>query len=1156
MFKLSSISSTYALCRAATISLKPASPTRASLQAALLGCLCISASASAAPIFYPQREEGRAAKVARADRPVTQLIITLNDTALAASSKAQSTTAKATSQALLKDNLADFTALAGEDVRFVRTLGTGAHVVALSSGRSRAQMLATAAQLARNPNVASAEPDDWVYPHAIPTDPNYAAQWHHHDPLGGVNTQAAWDITTGSRDVVVAVIDSGATNHPDLAGREILGYDFISDAAVSADGDGRDASPLDVGDFISAADKATDRFKACDLSGSSWHGTAVAGTIGAIANNGLNTVGMDWNARILSIRALGKCGGLSSDIIDAMLWSAGQTIVGVPANTTPAKIINLSLGSVNNCSIGYQTAITLLNNLGVIVVASAGNDGTPLAHSPAGCNGVISVGATGRNGGRASYSNFASTIALVAPGGDGGDFVTIGNSGGTIIGNPITTGISGTSFSAPVVSGTLSLMLALRPDLTPALARRMLQASVRPFPDSSCKLNSCGAGILDAATAVRLARDNSVAIATSVGFGDADVGIPNADLDLKVTNFTASPMSFGAPNIAGGDFSIIDNGCNIALATNASCLIRLRFSPTASGLPPLRQGSMSIVAGDGRTYTTALSGYGYARAQASETKAGSSDSPTYVAYGPDGNFWATQSTPSRIVRITEQGWTTEYPTLTAAANPFAITAGSDGNMWFTELDAGKIGRITPTGVVTEFALPTATTQPRGIVSGADGNIWFTQIGGGKIGRMTTAGVLTELTIPWAGAVGRGIAKGLDGTIWFTDSGTGSIGRISSTGVFTQFKAPWASVNMRGITVATDGTVWFVESTGNRIGRLNTAGVFTEFIPPRGGVPLDIVIAPDGAAWTGLSSASRMLRISPSGEMAEYRLPSAGSSPIGITNGPNNRLYVANSSSSINSLISFAVPGVAKADNYQDMWWGGELEDGWGMSLTQHGDRIFGALYYYDATGRATWAVLPGGTWNADSSEFTAGLFAPTSSPLNNYNTQQFNVGAAKGNAVIRFSSRTTATLTATIDGIKTVKEIVRQPSGAPNFASIPSVGDLWWVGERENGWGINIAQNQHTLFSVWYSYGLDGLPLWTVMPGGTWTGNTYTGAMYSVTGSPWVGTIYDPKRKAVTAVGTISLQFATPNTATMTYNFTAGAFAGTTQSKQIVRQGF
>ena len=1053
-------------------------------------------------------------------------------------------------------SMQELSAVAEVELGFVREMSTGAHVLRLPRSLPLRDVEAITKRIATSANVEYAEPDVVMYPLLTPNDPQFPSQWHLTDPLGGINAPLAWDTSTGSANTVVAVLDTGRTPHPDLDARLLPGYDFISNPARANDGDGRDADANDAGDWVTTAEKAGTEFAECTVRNSSWHGTLVAGVIGATTQNGMGLAGIDWAARILPVRVLGKCGGLSSDIADAMMWAAGNAVAGVPDNPNPAKVINLSLGSASSCSNTYRTAIAQLLANGKIIVASAGNDNNSVEHSPSSCPGVISVAAVARSGSKASYSSFGSNVTLSAPGGDGGDLITLSNSGTTVQGAAIITGTSGTSFSAPVVSGVISLMLALRPDLDAPAVTRILAASVRPFPDSTCDTTICGAGIVDAAAALRSTRDQSIGVATFVGFQDTDIGRPNPDLILKVANLsTGSAAINSVVTVSGGsDFSITTNTClGTVLNANTSCNIGLRFNPAAKDA---RLGELVLSASDGRTYRVSLFGFAYASAAISQQTAGTSNAPLYLARAADGNYWHTQPAANRVARMTPAGTVTEYALPSAASNPFDIVAGADGNMWFTELDGGRIGRITPNGGITEFPLPNTSSQPRGIAAGPDGNIWFTEIATARIGRITPQGVITEFDIPWTGAVPRGITAGPDGNLWFSDSGGLSIGRITPAGVMTRFPVSGASGNMRGITVGPDRNIWFAELTGNRIGRMSTAGEFTAFPLPRAGAgALGISAGPDGGVWYTANGASRVGRVdTATGQITEYRLPSPGSSPAGIVIGPNNVMWIANSGTTVNKIAMLSIAGVSGANVYSDMWWAGTAENGWGMSIQQHGNVQLNALYVYDSAGKPVWYVLPGGAWNADFTTYSGAIYQPTSAPLNNYNKAQFNVGTPVGTISINFTSGSTATLQYVINGIAGQKSIQRQIFG--RGVSPLAVGDMWWGGSTQDGWGLSITQQAGILFGAWYTYGIDGKATWYAMTDGTWTGNTYTGGFISTLSSPWVGATYNPGQLVPVPSGTMTLNFSDANNATMTYAFTAGPFAGTTQTKPIVRQPY
>ena len=405
---------------------------------------------------------------------------------------------------------------AGVELAFVRELATDAIVVQLSDWQTLSAVNLIAEQLLSLPEVAYAEPDMIMETLVTPNDPNYGSQWHYFAPVAGsygINLPAAWDKTTGAATVVVAVIDTGITNHPDLSGRTVAGYDFIADSQIGNDGNGRDSDPSDPGDWITSAESASGFFVGCQVRNSSWHGTHVAGTIGAASNNSVGVAGINWNAKILPVRVLGKCGGYSSDIIDGIRWAAGLSVSGVPANANPARVINMSLGGSGACGTAYQSAINAAVSAGTTVVVAAGNSNADAVNfSPGNCANVITVASTNRNGGRAYYSNYGTAVEISAPGGDtsagssNGILSTL-NSGTTVPSSANYAYYQGTSMATPHVAGVVSLLLSVNPGLTPAQVTSLLQSNITPFPSgSNCTTTTCGTGILNAATTVTAAQ--------------------------------------------------------------------------------------------------------------------------------------------------------------------------------------------------------------------------------------------------------------------------------------------------------------------------------------------------------------------------------------------------------------------------------------------------------------------------------------------------------------------------------------------------------------------------------------------------------------------------------------------------------------------------
>jgi len=209
---------------------------------------------------------------------------------------------------------------------------------------------------------------------------------------------------------------------------------------------------------------------------------------------------------------------------------------------------------------------------------------------------------------------------------------------------------------------------------------------------------------------------------------------------------------------------------------------------------------------------------------------------------------------------------------------------------------------------------------------------------------------------------------------------------------------------------------------------------------------------------------------------------------------------------------------------QDMWWS-PSENGWGMSLVQHDDVLFGALYIYDANGNPTWVVIPGGTWDSTHTIFTGSVYEPKGAPFYAYNASTLQVGSSVGSVSISFQEASNAIVDYSVGGV-TGRKFVTREIFANGAAVAPVRSDLWWGGSSQNGWGITVLQQASTLFAIWYTYDANGNRTWYVTPGGAWTASdTYEGALYRTTGSPWIGKSYDPTKLQVINAGTYKFQF-------------------------------
>ncbi len=509
--------------------------------------------------------------------------------------------------------IGELAARQGVELKLARSVSDNMHALWLARPLRGLELQRTLQRLAADPTIEYAVADQRKYRAAIPNDPLFnqapeTGQWWLTTPnstfVSAIDGPRAWDMTIGRSDIVVAVLDTGAMfDHPDLGrfaqgGKFLPGYDFIGGSGsadaikIANDGDGRDADASDAGDWVDSNDRRDALFSDCDLSDSSWHGVHIAGIIGARSNNGTGGAGIGWNTPVLPVRVLGKCFGFDSDIIAGMRWAGGLAVPNVPANATPARVINLSLGSLDACNAAYRDAVNELAARNVLVVAAAGNDGVRDVSSPGNCPGVVSVTALRHVGTKVGFANYGPGVTIAAP---GGNCVNVGinqpclypiisadNAGRTVPGAMIYGGKLGTSFSTPMVAGVAALMLSRDPLLTNVDVIERLRLTTRVFPAAdpallfcsdpafvpdaggnlpndgqcNCTETSCGEGMLDAGGAVRAAA-NAVAIV----FGPASAVRGEAvtfDGSLSLPAPRSTLTSFGWSVLsgpAGGTFS-------------------------------------------------------------------------------------------------------------------------------------------------------------------------------------------------------------------------------------------------------------------------------------------------------------------------------------------------------------------------------------------------------------------------------------------------------------------------------------------------------------------------------------------------------------------------------------------------------------------------
>lgn len=500
----------------------------------------------------------------------------------------------------------------GINLRSTRELGPNLSTIVLDADAVET----TLARLQADPDVEFAEIDRRRYARAIPSDPLYAGQWYLQGiEIAATNFETAWDTTTGAADTVVAVLDTGVRfDHPDLAGRVLPGYDFVSGESSSSfvsanDGNDWDNDASDPGDWVSVPESQSGPLLGCPVSASSWHGTKVASIAGAATNNGTGVAGGTWAGTILPVRVLGKCGGYDSDIIAGMRWAAGLPMPGVPSNPNPARILNLSLGSEGGCSSVYRNVIAELTDAGVIVISSAGNSSGPV-DAPANCPGVLAVGGLRHVGSKVGYSSFGPEVGISTAAGNCPDIdmtfvcnfslISADNTGQTL---PVSSSYTddsnyniGTSYSVPIVSAVAALMYGVNDGLTPAEFIARVKSGARPFPapqaglptcpsidnvtgQCNCTTSTCGAGIADAPGAVAEALRPVARVAKPTGSG-AGQNVPldgsgsAAARNREISSYAWTGVS-GNPVFVGAT-----NGPVATVAVPASGLVTVRLTVT------------------------------------------------------------------------------------------------------------------------------------------------------------------------------------------------------------------------------------------------------------------------------------------------------------------------------------------------------------------------------------------------------------------------------------------------------------------------------------------------------------------------------------------------------------------------------------------------
>jgi serine protease len=450
--------------------------------------------------------------------------------------------------------------------------------------RTKYETLIKIKALRKRRDIAQADPNYQRFAMRVPNDTLWDRyQWGH----TMINLPQAWDTTVGDSSVIVAIPDTGVLlQHPDLQNKFVQGYDFVASRFAELDTDlGIDPNPNDPGDQFPG--------------GSTFHGTHVAGIVAALSNNNEGVAGVSWLTQVMPLRVLGKGGaGFDYDIEQGIRFAAGLPNDSGIRPAKRADIINLSLGG-GLFSNSLQQLMTQVHELGIFIVASAGNDNIDVPMFPASLEGVISVGALDMNKKRAFYSNYGRDLDVMAPGGDSNaDINGDGMPDGILstIGDDQSSGQlgiefsyrpeSGTSMAAPHIAGVISLMKAVNPALTPQDFDNLLESG-RLTDDlgPNGRDDEFGYGIINAQKAVLAATELGGGVVPpptppllvvnprSLNFGLAQTRLTltlsnGGGGDLQILNISENSGGFLAIEGSGlGDYFVTLNRNGLAFGT-------------------------------------------------------------------------------------------------------------------------------------------------------------------------------------------------------------------------------------------------------------------------------------------------------------------------------------------------------------------------------------------------------------------------------------------------------------------------------------------------------------------------------------------------------------------------------------------------------------
>lgn len=328
----------------------------------------------------------------------------------------------------------------------------------------------------------------------------------------------------------------------------------------------------------------------------------------------------------------------------------------------------------------------------------------------------------------------------------------------------------------------------------------------------------------------------------------------------------------------------------------------------------------------------------------------------------------------------------------------------------------------------------------------------------------------------------------------------------------------------------------------------------------------LAAVPTGDRTWGITAVALPSDVPP-GALVTFAFQVAVPSIVGVYNfqwqmiGPDNAPFGQMSPATAVDVVAAGPP------NYQGLWWAdpADSESGWGIDLAHQGDAIFATWFTYDATGKGLWLAMAA-TKDLTGGAYTGALLQTTGPPFSAVPFQPAQVrSVVVGNGALTFDTAGHGTFTYTLQGVSRTKTIVPQAFGPlptctfgieSDLARAYNYQDLWWASPAgtESGWGLSIAHEGDVIFGTWFTYDLDGTPMWLSFTGTKTvdaTTPTYGGTLYRTTGPSFAAMPFDPSQVVATSVGTAGVTFTDGNSGVFSYSVN-----DVTGSKTITRQVF